>query len=169
MKTLFAFCLLMMTEHIYGGPPSISQVRNMYQLAASQESQCKKLISDLGSYNENNNPLLGGYRACAIMIMAKYVFNPFDKLSKFNEGKKLLEKCIRKDSSKTELQYLRLTIQCNAPAFLGYKSSVQQDKTFLMASVANMKDVQLKKQVISFLLGSGLLSEAEKKKLNALK
>ena len=30
------------------------------------------------------------------MIMAKYVVSPINKLSKFNEGKNLLEKCIEK-------------------------------------------------------------------------
>jgi hypothetical protein len=99
------------------------------------------------------------------MMMAKYVFNPYTKLSNFNRGKTLLENCIATGKENVELRYLRFTVQVNAPAFLGYKDNIQSDKTFLVNSLSALNDSELKQMIVSSLKSSGLLSEEEKKKV----
>lgn len=143
-----------------------SEARLQYRLAATSEKYCEKLLSDLRSCTETSDPLLAGYRACATMMMAKYVLNPYSKLSNFNKGKTLLEKCIATGKENIELRYLRLTVQVNAPAFLGYKGSIQSDKVFLVNSLGGLDDTELKKIIMSFLKSSGLLTEEEKKKID---
>lgn len=144
---------------------SIEEVRNLFQKAAKEEVLCKKLIVSLQTYNENNNTSLAAYRACAIMMMAKYVVSPINKLSKFNEGKNLLEKCIEKDNKNVELHFLRFTIQSNAPKFLGYNSSLLLDKNFLLNALPTINDKQLKNIVTTFLKSSNYLTNTEKQKL----
>jgi hypothetical protein len=97
--------------------------------------------------------------------MAKYVSNPISKLSKFNEGKSLLEKCIEKDGKNVELHFLRFTVQSNAPKFLGYNSSLLLDKNFLLNALPTVNDKQLKNIVITFLKSSSYLTNTEKQQL----
>lgn len=83
-------------------------------------------------------------------MMAKYVSNPFRKLSYFKGGKQLLEKCVSADTENAEIRYLRLTVQSNAPSFLGYNQSITVDKQFLLHAVYNLKDLVLKQMINSF-------------------
>jgi hypothetical protein len=163
------FLLLLMTCLIFDNTsannPTIEEVRNLYQKAAKDEVLCKKLIVNLQANNENNNLTLAAYKACSIMIMAKFVTNPIYKFSKFNDGKNLLEKCIRKDNRNVETRFLRFTVQCNAPKFLGYNSSMLLDKNFLLNAFSTINDKQLKNIVIAFLKTSSYLTIAEKQKL----
>lgn len=145
--------------------PSITDVRSLYQKAATKENDCKNVIELLAPYNEENNPLLAGYKAGATMMMAKYVFNPISKLSYFNQGKKMLEKAIYADEKNIELRFLRYGLQTNIPFFLGYNNDLTTDKSFLINSIPQIKDEGLKEFIFPYLKKSGNLSETEKQKL----
>ncbi len=163
------FLLLIITCFIFtsgsANNPSIEEIRYLYQKAAKEEILCKKLLVSLQIYNETNNTSLAAYKACATMIMAKYVSNPINKLSKFNEGKNLLEKCIKKDNRNVEIRFLRFTVQSNAPKFVGYNSSIILDKNFLIKAVSSINDKQLKNMVTTFLKSSNYLTNTEKQLL----
>lgn len=164
MKTIIV-SILLFNSPIYAQNINLSVVRNLYQKAATEEYSCKKLIDELKQYSENNNPTLGAYKAAATIIMAKHLVNPIDKLSSFNQGKSLLEKCIKTDTKNIEMHYLRFTIQKNSPSFLGYTNSIDKDKTFLINSIDKIKDMQLKQLIISCLKTSEYLTSIEKQKL----
>ncbi len=146
---------------------SLNEVRILFNKSATNKVTCKKLLSVLNKYNETNNSTLAAYKACATMMMANHVFNPFSKLSSFNQGKKLLEKCVADDDENTEIRYLRFTIQSNVPSFLGYNNSISNDKVFLLNAVECIKDLQLKQMVISFLKSSEYLSSIEKQNIKS--
>ena len=150
---------------VYTEDISLNEVRTLYQRSASEKKSCAKLVTLLQSYNETINPSLAGYKACATMMMAKYVLNPIKKLSNFIDGRKLLEKCIKADNKNIELRFLRFTVQNKSPSFLGYKSSIAADKTFLINSVSMIKDIQLKQFVLSFLMTSEYLTSVEKQNI----
>ena len=150
---------------IYTEDLSLNEVRMLYQRSASEKKSCVKLVTLLQSYNETNNPTLAGYKACVTMMMAKYSFNPISKLSNFIDGSNLLEKCIEADNKNIELRLLRFTVQTKSPSFLGYKASITEDKTFLINSISNIMDIQLKQFVLSFLKTSEYLSSTEKQNL----
>lgn len=158
--------LLFTTSHlIFAAVPSVTEVRNLYQKAAIESKSCTKIITLLDSYTEKNNALLAGYKACATMMMANYVSNPYSKLSNFREGKNLLEKCIKTDSENIELRFLRFSVQSKAPSFLGYNSSIKSDKKYLINSIQSISDADLKERIISFLKNSEHLTPGEKLKL----
>jgi hypothetical protein len=150
MRTIILFFILFSAK-IYAGDLPIQEVRRLYQASASKEEISIQLISILEKNNEHNNPTLAAYKACATMMMAKYVSNPFRKLSYFKGGKQLLEKCVSADYANAEIRYLRLTVQSNAPAFLGYNQFITVDKQFLLHAVSNIKDLVLKQMINSFL------------------
>lgn len=151
--------LLLIVTNSYANLPSQSEVRSAFQKAATEEQSCRYLIKMLRVYNEKSSPLLGGYKACATMIMAKYVFNPFTKLSNFSKGKTLLEKCITADEQNIELRFLRYTIQRKTPFFLQYKSSLKEDEAILIKGILNIKDTSLKKMIVEFLKLEGTINK----------
>jgi hypothetical protein len=142
-----------------------SQVRVLYQKAAKSESACEELLSNLKAYNEDNNPVFGGYKACATMMMANYVINPLSKLNHFSTGKLLLEKCIKTNKENLELRFLRFAVQTKSPAFLGYNISINEDKAMLLAALKGNLEPELKQIVLAFLKDSEYLSLAEKQGL----
>lgn len=149
MKLLVAF--LFIATNSYASGPSQPEVRALFHKAATEEKACIHLIKKLDGYNEKNNPLLAGYKACATMMLAKYSFNPFTKLSNFWKGKTLLEKSIAADKQSIELRFLRYTIQKKAPLFLQYRSSIKEDELMVTKALPKLNDSNLKIMIVDFL------------------
>lgn len=166
MRLLIFILALLPAKKNYADTISIDKVRILYGEAAVNYNSCEKLISSLSFFSEKNNPLLAGYKACATMIMAKHVLNPFSKFSIFTNGKLLLERSIRIDKANIELRFLRFSVQTKSPQFLGYNKTIEEDKRFLIQYFVNLKDLQLKQLIISFLRTSKYLSKDEKQIVN---
>jgi hypothetical protein len=100
------------------------------------------------------------------MIMAKHALNPISKLSYFNTGKKLLDRAISKDSDNVELFFLRYATQVSAPAILGYNDNIDNDKQYILNSLANtaIKDQHLVKTITTF-MKTQELTPAERQQL----
>jgi hypothetical protein len=75
-----------------------------------------------------------GYLGGLQTIWANHVFNPINKLKTFKEGKINIEKAIKLDPDNVELRFIRLSIQKNAPSFLGYNSNINSDKEFIKSN-----------------------------------
>lgn len=163
MKLLFGLSIfLAMPGFIF---PSKEQVRPMYKKATSNESACKDLMKILAPFTENNNALLSGYKGSATMMMAKYVFNPFSKMSYFNKGKNILEKAINTEKNNVELRFIRYCVQTNIPFFLGYKTDIKSDKEFILASLKRLDDMELKSMIVEYFGEQEDLSLLEKQLL----
>lgn len=143
----------------------VNEVRSLFLKSSTDEASCKKLLLILDQYDGFDNVTFSAYKACATMMMAKYCFNPVTKLSYFNKGKSLLEKCVRSQSENIEVRYLRFTVQTFSPDFLGYNTSIQEDKGFLLKHLSSLKDMPLKEMIFSFLNTSKHLSSIEKHNL----
>ena len=143
----------------------VENARHLLTCSILSEDSCLKLVNELKTFDEKNNPVLAGYRACATMIRAKYTLNPYRKLAWFSEGRYLLERCIDMENQNAELRFLRFSVQCNAPFFLMYRNSLNSDKIFLMNSIDRLNDAQLRQLIISFLIESKQLSNAELNKM----
>lgn len=129
----------------------LEKVRALYARASEDEKACKELIDLLESPGAGSGIVLAGYKASATMVMAKHRADPLSKLSYFNRGKTALEKAIEKDTNNVELRYLRLTIQTNVPSFLGYSSSIENDRVFLKQALPGIRDKGLYEMVSSYL------------------
>ncbi len=147
---------------------NIIEVRNLYEIAAASKEANKKLINLLTPVT-NEDALLTGYKGAAIMMEANHVFNPITKLSRFKRGKQLVENAIKMDGSNLELRYIRLTIQTNVPAFLGYAASISADKNYLIGHFSDLKDKDLRSRVLSYLASAKICTTEELRKINAWK
>src|SRR5690554_1053873 len=123
----------------------IETVRKNYSSAASNEMLCEEMIKELQKNKDENVYLgyLGGFQT----VWANHVFNPISKLNTFNEGKKNIEIAIKKDPQNIELRFIRLSVQINAPSFLGYNAQKLEDESFLIQNKKNIESVVLLKMV----------------------
>lgn len=164
MNLIFSLLLILVADTAAPTNPTLKEVRTLYQRAATESSACKHMMSRLEGFDQSNHPLFFGYRGSATMMMAKYVSNPFSKLSHFRTGKAMLNKAIAASENNMELRFLRFAAQTESPAFLGYKDDIAFDRDFLLRSVRQAKDPVLKETVILFMQRSPYVS-AEQKKL----
>lgn len=140
---------------------ALSRVRSLYQKAPNEEGAAKDLLRFTNDFDEGN-PVLLGYNGAAHMMMAKHVVNPFSKMSHFNKGKKIYKNAILSAPENIELRFLRFAVQSEAPGFLGYKENITEDKKFLMDEVLTLKDQELRKMILDYLLASKSMSAGEK-------
>ena len=158
--TLFFYCMVSPAQEL-----PIEDVRNLYQQAAVEKSACEKLINHLSSTEVETNPLLFGYKGSATMMMAQYVSNPISKLSNFYKGKNMLDEAIQVDQENMELRFLRFAAQTEAPAMLGYRGEIEQDKKLILNSLPTSNDEALQQLIIGYLVKSEFLDKQEKEKL----
>ncbi len=115
---------------------SLNECRMLYNTAAEKESAAKQLLA-LSETWKDKEALAEGYFGAANMILAKYAFFPFTKLSLFETGKNALEHAIKAAPNVTELRFLRLSIQQSAPHILAYYTNIAEDKAFILRHIEN--------------------------------
>lgn len=121
----------------------LDAVRSGYTKAVDDKNLCSEMIQDLKSMQNNNVCLayLGGYQT----IWANHVFNPFSKMKTFNEGKKNIERAVNREPQNPEIRLVRLSVQKNAPAFLGYRNDIEKDESFIRKNINAINNLVLLK------------------------
>lgn len=142
--------LLILLSFFIKANSDLSSLRSFYEAAPKEEAKAKQMLV-LAEKNSTVNFVFLGYTGAAKIILAKHTVNPYAKWNLFNEGKNILETAIKSDINNAELRYLRLTIQMNAPHFLGYKSNVNTDKEFLKKNSNMLNDKELKGLIENYL------------------
>lgn len=125
IATLSLFCLIQ--THLFG--MDLEYVRANYDKAVTDKKLCRQMIEDLEK--AERAPLFLAYLGGLQTIWANHVFSPISKLNTFNQGKKNIEKAVYSDKDNAEIRFVRLSVQKNAPSFLGYHSMIKTDETFL--------------------------------------
>ena len=156
-KLILIWALLFTMTGYNKASVSLTEVRQLFQRASTDESACRALIKLLQPYTEKENPVLSGYKGTATMMMANYVFSPFTKISYFKRGKSILEKAIMADQNNAELRFLRYSVQTNIPFFLGYKGQVNSDEKLLLSAISTMQEQDLRLMVTKYLRKTGAL------------
>ncbi|EDM36686.1 hypothetical protein PBAL39_25500 [Pedobacter sp. BAL39] len=139
------------------------ELRSLYWQAANSREAADQLMKALSAVDDQSEPLLVCYKGAAEMLQAKYVLNPFSKLSRFQKGKALIESAIKRDPEHFEMRFLRFSIQCNLPSFLGYNDWIETDKRMLIDRLGGLGDTAFKQDVIKYLSGSKYCTKEELK------
>ncbi len=129
-------------------------VRVVENLSTSDTIVVNKLIDEVSVSKTN---LAQGCQGALQMKKAELVKRPAEKLNLFKEGKRLLEREIRKDSTNVNLRILRLIIQENSPAFLKYKSNLSEDAVIVQNSFNKLSN-QLRHLMIEYSKNSKYLN-----------
>jgi hypothetical protein len=115
------------------------------------ESVCLDMFAAFEKADISSDNLLLGYKGAVELGMARHDGNVFKKMSFFGDGKDNLEKSIKNDPNSIELRFLRLTIQANLPAFLGYGGEKEADKAFVLANLDTAPSEEFKTRVKNFI------------------
>jgi len=92
------------------------------------ESNDSQLMSDqLRMLESSHIREKEAYQGALTMKKGGLMKAPADRISSFKAGKAILEKAIKEDSLNAEYRFLRLAVQENCPAFLGYHSNKMED------------------------------------------
>lgn len=128
----------------------LNDARANYNKLASDRFLCEKMIFELEK-TKNNSAAHLAYLGGAQTVWANHVVNPISKLNTFNKGKKNIESAIAKEPENVELRFIRLSIQKNAPSFLGYKSNVKEDTELIKKKYQQVNSTILKKNIEALL------------------
>lgn len=147
MKFLQLFLVIFIALASVFSKPGIDLeiVRANYQKAVSDKKLCKAMIENLNSDSESSVKLayLGAFQT----IWATHTINPVSKFSTFKKGKKNIEQAVKLDPDNLEIRIIRLSVQSNCPSFLGYRSSIEEDKRMIQSQNKNIVSVHLKKMI----------------------
>ena len=123
--------------------PFIMLLLLQWHVCFAQETDRKSFYEALGSNNLNtinkqlaelenvDGKLREAYEGALMMKKAGLLNGVGKKLKEFNAGKEKLENSLQNDPGNTEFRFLRLMIQENAPAILGYSGKLESDHTYL--------------------------------------
>jgi len=165
LMLLIIFISLLSSKIIVANEPNLSELRDLYYRAAENKESAFRLSAMLKTVDTRSPSILVCYKGVSEMLEAKYLINPFNKLSKFKNGRKLIEHAVKANPHEIEIRFLRFCIQTNLPGFLGYKDHIKGDKAFLIAQVNKINDGELKQKVKEYLFNSKCCSSEELKKI----
>lgn len=128
----------------------LNELRTNYIKLVSDKKMCEKMILELSKI-KNKTALHLCYLGASQTIWAVHIYNPINKLNTFNTGKKNIENAINQEPNNIELRFIRLSVQMNTPAFLGYKFNISEDTDFIEKNKQLINSFALKKNIAYFL------------------
>jgi len=107
---------------------SVSDLREIYE---SQEED--KVMSSLKQLESKKSLSKDEecYKAVFTCLKAKFVTNPYTKITSFNTGYALLEKVIKDSPNNVEYRFHRYMIETNAPSWLFDELHTEEDKRYI--------------------------------------
>ncbi len=150
---IFAFFLL-----ILGPANNEADKKEFYLLVSSADKS--KVTTYLARLEKSHLKEKEAYRGTLLMRIAGLSKSPKEKLSSFKEGALKLDSVIIQNKSNGEYRFLRLIIQENAPAILGYKKQIEEDHKILKSSF-NTLDPIVQDAVIDYCKNSKVLRKED--------
>ncbi len=106
---------------------NVKSVVNEFHILNSEKTE----LNFIAKHTDSNDPSVIAYVTSISMKQAEYEQNPLRKLQLFETNRDLLNLLIIENSANVHLRYVRLLSQEKTPFFLGYNSSIIEDKKFL--------------------------------------
>ncbi len=138
MKYFFVLLvtLFWMAESHAAQMPDRDYVRRHFASAPKDKALCQSLINALEQ--QQHDPVSLAYLGALQTIRASHVLNPLSKLQTFEQGRNHLEQAVRKAPQNPEIRLIRLSVQQNAPRFLGYHRQIAEDEKFVRAHISGV-------------------------------
>ncbi len=116
----------------------------------------KQINAELTLLGAASFPDKEGFEGALLMRKAGLVTLPKDKLKFFKQGRIKMETALMADSTRTELRFLRLTIEEHAPKIVKYKSDIPRDRLFIQQHYKSLTPV-VQKAIIDYSKTSKIL------------
>jgi hypothetical protein len=152
MKKVFGVVLIItfVCTGFQSSDPDLDLVRLDFYTYPKNKSLCKVAIKKLEA-NQNNSKTHLAYLGYLQTVWANHTINPVNKLSTFKNGKKNIELALKSNPNNLEIRLIRLSVQKNAPGFLGYNANIKEDTEFLKENCHQIKSVVLQKNIETLL------------------
>ncbi|MFT2010910.1 hypothetical protein ACMA1I_19705 [Pontibacter sp. 13R65] len=151
---------------------NLSELRKQY-LAASQDSEAGKNFYQLMSDYKEKEPVLMAYKAVSEATMAKYVWNPYQKLKHLKQSAAIFEEAVQLENRNPEIHFLRFTVEHYVPRYLNLSGHLAEDKKVILDSLkAHPKSgisTDWARTMRDFMLTKDHCTEEEKKALRSIK
>lgn len=149
----------------------IRQCRKLFFQVAQNDAGLNELFEHLEAAPEENY-LIMAYKGVVATMAAENAKGVSNKFKLFLQGKAILEKTIKEHPDDIEPRFLRLTVQENAPFFLGYNGDKEADKDHIIAGLEKAKKTKQDNffisKVVSFLKTLDFCTEADIRRLNKI-
>jgi len=152
VKILITIAIVLTPMLSMAADTSLLEIRKLFYEASKDSDAANELNQILVDSITTGDITLQGYKAMALMLLAKHSYNPYKKLDLFNQGKLLLDGSIYIAPENIELRYLRYTVQCEAPYILNYRYALSADLNFINARLETLIDLDLKNRIEKFFI-----------------
>ena len=143
-----------------------NHIRDDFHEAVTSECKLQTIIVSKSYPNDN---VTKAYKGLAKCTSADFATWPGTKWKYFTEGKSLIEAAIVGDSKNPEIRYVRLMVQLNAPALVGYSDEITEDLGIFVKYLTDYPvGISWKTTFIENLTNSGALSTNQKTQLTTL-
>jgi hypothetical protein len=133
-------------------------IRDELPLAFDNAKACDQLFQKV-ILETDADAIFRGYIGAVHLAKARHA-SIFKKMSYFNKGTKILDNAVADAPEEVELHFLRMTIQLNAPGFLGYSKELEEDKAFVFEHFFEAED-DIQRRMREYITESGYFSEEE--------
>jgi len=110
---------------------SLDSLRMLYFEEWIGKCGAEKLVAYTEPMDETASPVFKAYRGAGLATTSNCTSWPVRKITRFRDGKALIEEAVSLRPNDLEVRFLRFTIQRNIPDFLGY-DNVEEDRKFIM-------------------------------------
>ena len=133
-----------------------SQDKHSYRLlindAEKSSADSKIFLAKVNAdYQKTKKPIFLALSGVGNFFLAKNSYNPFNKISFLNKGKKMLDKAVELENNNLEIRFLRYISQKKIPKILGYNQNLKEDEIFLRKNYSKSKDAALVKEIKKYL------------------
>jgi len=153
--------LSLITAFIFFFQSDLEALRNSYAKANSSNANTEAFIN-LAEKQSGSDAVTTGYKAAAKIMEAKITKK--DRKALVKSGATSLESIIKSNPNNIELRVIRLSVQENIPKIVGYRSSMKDDKAFLINNYSKQNSA-LKSYVKKFAMQSKSFTDTERASL----
>ncbi len=107
----------------------LEYLRLNYEKAFDDKELCLGMIEMLAS--KKHEAVYLAYLSGLQTLLANHTINPIAKFRTFKKGRTNLEKAVSMEPNNLEIRIIRLSVQKNAPRFLGYYKQIEADQLFI--------------------------------------
>lgn len=154
MKFIFSF----ITAFLLFFQSGLESLRESYSKANSSNANTEAFI-DAAEKTSGSDAAIQGYKAAAKIMEAKIAKQNRKALVK--SGATQLESIIKSNPNNIELRLIRMSVQENIPKIVGYRGSLKDDKSFIIANYSK-QNTALKNYIKRFAAQSKTISPEER-------
>jgi len=154
LPVLFLFSVL-------GFSQDLETIRAQYPKAKDSSEITDQLYEELSEVPEDQ-VVLSAYKGAVSALKADFAKGVGKKINFIKEGANLLDNAVAAEPDNVEVRYLRLTVQENAPAIVGYHGNIDDDKEVIKKNYSAIKSDSLKTVIKGFVEISSNFDESEK-------